>query len=545
MTAENRRSIGLNSDNQNLLRLVKTLAFLLLVVLSLVIFMSSMAKPVVDAEHVSCAAGVLLTQGKMIYRDFACAAQMPYHPFLCAGVFKVFNTTHYLFSGRMLTVLCDILILISIIGIFRSVFASFPIAGLLLGMAMAVLCVFNSHVDGAIGFALNQDFVILCILVSFWLFLSIDFNRWTGYLRIGAMSILLTLASCLHFTAVFIQVLFFVMLLIQRAESGRQRCKTTLLFLIAPVIILLLPIWIMIQSPRAFFINVFEMPMLKVQMVRKMQLMVGTTVFDKFARILTCVTEPRGIFPFLIAICLFVLILLGRRKLELSNLINAVLAFLIPVIFLIIAICSPEVLYENFAILIPFIIISFAYPLLYLRKLETKSPYRLFRTVSIVLIACTFSAVASNPFSLLRIIRISRPRSWIPMKVHQISEEVAQKVKEPKLIVTLGPLYALESGCGIYPELSAGWEGCKIASIMSDSKRKITNTLNSETFKEMLKERPPSGIVIDIDPRKVQVPPIGLVLIRIAKTKWPIQGYDESVWERKEYPFDIVAYFGL
>jgi len=538
----------LNSDNKNLLRLVKALACLLLVVLSLVIFMSSMAKPLVDAEHALCAAGVLLTQGKMIYRDFACVAQMPYHPFLCAAIFKVFNTTHYLFAGRMLTVVCDILIVISIIGIFQRVFASFPVTGLLFGMAMAVLCVFNSHVShvihGVIGYALNQDFMILCILLSFWLFISTDFKRSSRYLRIGAMSALLTLATCLHFTAVFIQVLFFVMLLIQRAESGKQMCKTALPFLIAPVIVLILPVWTMVHAPRAFIINVFEMPLLRMQMIRKMQSITGGVLYGKCLNILFCI-EPSDIFPFLVAICLVVLIILGRHKLEISDLKNALLAILVPAIFLIIALCAPEFLYENFGMLIPFIIVSFAYPLLYLRRLGTKSPYRLFRVVKIVVIACTFSAVASNPFSLLRISRIFRPQSWIPMKVHQISEEVAQKIKEPKLIVTLGPLYALESGCDIYPELSSGWEGCKIASILSASKRKITNTLNAETFKEMLGEKPPSGIIIDRDPRKELVPPIGLVLIRIAKTKWPIQGYDESIWERKEYPFDIVAYFGL
>jgi hypothetical protein len=509
-----------------------------------------MAKPVVDAEHASCAAGVLLTQGKMIYRDFACVAQMPYHPFLCAAIFKVFNTTHYLFAGRMLTVVCDILIVISIIGIFQRVFASFPVAGLLLGMAMAVLCVFNyhvSHVDGVIGFALNQDFMILCILVSFWLFISTDFKRRSWYLRIGAMSVLLTLASCLHFTAVFIQVLFFVMLLIQRAESGKQMCKTALPFLIAPVVVLILPIWTMVQAPRAFFINIFEMPFLRMQLIRRMQLMRGTTLYDKFAEILTDFIEQRDIFPFLVAICIVVLIILGRHKLEISKLKNAVLAILVPVIFLIIAICSPEVLYENFAMLIPFIIISFAYPLLYLRKLGTKSPYRLFRIVKIVVIACTFSAVASNPFSLLRISRILRPQSWIPMKVHQISEEVAQKSKEPKLVVTLAPLYALESGCEIYPELSSGWEGCKIASALPASKRAVTNTLSPKTFRKMLEERPPSGIVINIDPSREQVSRIGLVLIRIAKTQWPEQDYDKTVWERIEFSYhsdpNLVTYF--
>jgi hypothetical protein len=492
-----------------------------------------MAKPVVDAEHASCAAGVLLTQGKMIYRDFACVAQMPYHPFLCAAIFKVFNTTHYLFAGRMLTVVCDILIVISIIGIFQRVFASFPVAGLLLGMAMAVLCVFNyhvTHVDGAIGYALNQDFMILCILMSFWLFISTDVKQKSRYLRIGAMSALLTLATCLHFTAVFIQVLFFVMLLIQRAESGKQRLKTALPFLIAPVIVLILPIWTMVHAPRAFFINVFEMPLLEMQMIRKMQSITGGVLYEKCINILVCL-EPSDIFLFLVAICIVVLIILGRHKLEIFNLKSALLAILVPVIFLIIALCAPEFLYENFAMLIPFIVISFAYPLLYVRKLGMENPYKFFRTVSIVVIACTFSAVASNPFSLLRISRILRPQSWIPMKVHQISEEVAQKIREPKLVVTFAPLYALESGCDIYPELSSGWEGCEIASLMSASEREITNTLDAEAFREMLKETPPSAIVID----RISRSSVGLVFLRIAKTEWPEQDYDESIWERKEY----------
>lgn len=532
-------------DNRTLLRIVKTLACLVLIALSLVIFMSSMSNPVVDAEQASCAAGVLLTKGKMIYRDFSCAAQMPYHPFLCAAIFKASNTTHYLFAARMLTVVCDILVIISIIGIFHRVFSSFPITGLLLGMAMAVLFVFNCHVDRANGFALNQDFMILCILVSFRLFLSTDCKGRSLYLRIGAMSALLTLATCLHYTAIFIQLLFFVMLLFQRAESIKQRFNTVFAFLITPVIILILPIWTMAQAPRAFLINVFEMPFLKMQLVRKMQIMMGEGLYGKVLRILTFLTEPHGIFPFLIAICLVVLIVLCRDNLEISNLRNALLAGLVPVILLIIALCNPEMLYENFAILIPFLIISFAYPLLYLRRLGTSIPHRYFRIASIVVIACAFSQAASQSSMLLRLSRISRPQSWIPMRVHQISEEVARKTKEPKLIVTLGPLYALESGCDIYPELSSGWEGCKIANALSASKREATHTLNAKAFKEMLGERPPSCIIINRDPRNEQVTRIGMVLLRIAKTKWPEQGYDESIWERKEYPLDIVAYFRL
>ena len=191
-------------DDRTVLRIVKSSACLVLILLSLFIFSSSMGKKAVNAEHASCAAGVLLTKGKMIYRDFACVAQMPYHPFLCAALYKVLNTTYYLFSARLLTVVCDILIVISIIGIFRHIFSEFPVAGWLLGMAMAIMCVFNVHFSKVSGFAMNHDFMILCVLVSFWLFISADFKQSSHYLRIWIMSALLTLASCMDFTAVFI-----------------------------------------------------------------------------------------------------------------------------------------------------------------------------------------------------------------------------------------------------------------------------------------------------------------------------------------------------
>jgi len=48
-----------------------------------------------------------------------------------------------------------------------------------------------------------------------------------------------------------------------------------------------------------------------------------------------------------------------------------------------------------------------------------------------------------------------------------------------------------------------------------------------------------------IDPRKESVSRIGLVLLRTAKTQWPEQDYDKSVWERKTYSYDVVSYFRL
>lgn len=505
-----------------------------------------MDKPPSDGEQASCAAGVLLMKGKMIYRDFAYTTQMPYHPFFCAAIFKIFNTTHYLLAARILTVVCDILIVVCIMGIFVRVFSSFPVTGRLLGMAMAVLYVFNWYADTFNGLALGRDFVMLCVAGSFWLFISIDSKHRYKYLRIGAMGALLTLASCLRLSAVFIQLLFFVMLLLQPAESGKERGKNALAFLTASLVVLVLPIWTVIQAPRAFSINVFEMLSLKWRLMLKFHIMMAGKLDTKFWKTILCFTEPGGITPFLIAICLVVLIVLGRRKLDVSNLRSTVLAILIPLIFLVITLFPPLVLSKNFAILMPFVIISFAYPLLYLRKLgRDGGMHELFIVASIVVIISPITQVAYQSFMLVRISRIFRPQTWVPVKVHQISMDVAEKTKEPKLVVTMTPLYALEGGCDIYPELSAGWMGCNIACQMPSSKREATNTLDAEEFKELLAERPPSAIVIN----RTSNSSIGLVFLRIAKTKWPKQDYDKSIWERKEYPFvvdpNLVAYFRL
>jgi hypothetical protein len=158
-------------------KIINTLIILILIVLSLAIFGNSMTKPLARDEQMYCTGAVLLAQGKMIYRDFSYAAQLPYHPLLCAVLFKVFNTNHYLLVVRTLSAICDILIVICIIGIYRQIFKSFKTAGILLGLAVVVLYVFNPLVDYANGYAWNHDVVLLCVVSSFWLFVSIDFKE--------------------------------------------------------------------------------------------------------------------------------------------------------------------------------------------------------------------------------------------------------------------------------------------------------------------------------------------------------------------------------
>ena len=116
-------------------KIINILVVLILIVLSVAILANSMSKPLGRDEQMYCTGSALLAQGKMIYRDFSYAAQLPYHPLLCAALFRIFNITHYLLISRMLSAFFDILVLVCIFVIYRHIFKSFAITGMLLGLA--------------------------------------------------------------------------------------------------------------------------------------------------------------------------------------------------------------------------------------------------------------------------------------------------------------------------------------------------------------------------------------------------------------------------
>ncbi|UCF43636.1 MAG: glycosyltransferase family 39 protein, partial [Planctomycetota bacterium] len=268
-------------------KIINTFVFLILAALALAMLANSMTKPLGRDEHMYCTAGVLLARGKMIYRDFSYVAQMPHHPLLCAFLYKALNTTHYLLVGRMLSVVCDILVAVCIVGIYRRIFDAFPISGMLLGSAAAVLYAFNPFVDYANGFAWNHDAVFLCVVLSFWLFISIDFEQKSKYWRIAVIGALLTLATCMRITTALAQLLFFAILLLRPSRSIKQKLQTILPFLIATACVLIWPIWIVTAAPRAVYLNLFWIPMLNSEWLRRIGM-----VFGKFDLIFVALTTP-------------------------------------------------------------------------------------------------------------------------------------------------------------------------------------------------------------------------------------------------------------
>ena len=503
-------------------KLINIIVVLLLAVLSLAVVANTMFKPVGRDEQMYCTGAVMLGQGKMIYRDFSYAAQMPYHPLFCAALYKVFNTTHYLLVGRILSCVCDILVMLGIVGIYRHVFRSYSISGMLLGMGAVVLYLFNPLVDYANGFAWNHDVVIFCVVLSFWLFVSTDFQQKSKYWRIAAVGALLTLAACMRVTTILAELLFLVLLLSVPAGSVKERFKTALPFLLAGAVVLIWPVWVIAQAPRAFYLNLVKIPMLYGQWLHEIGM-----VHNKFDLTLTCLALPGYFVLVAIAIYLGLSVFFLRKSLKITGRINLFLAALLPAIFFIIALIPPTMWRQYLAVPVPFLVIGFAFPLSYLRRLSGKAGISgQFKIAAALVAVSSLVAVLSYPFVLYRTPVALVPESWVPIEIHKVSEEIAGKLetRDSKLVLTLAPLYALEGGCDIYTELSAGAIIYRIADSMPAEDRRITHTAGPQTLLKSLEINPPSAVILGVEMGRLEE----TIYKSVVTPDWEIKDYENG-----------------
>ncbi|MHC4095236.1 MAG: glycosyltransferase family 39 protein [Planctomycetota bacterium] len=509
-------------------KIINAIVILVLVVLSLGIFANGMTKPLGRDEQMYCTGGVLLAQGKMIYRDFSYVAQLPYHPLLYAALFRILNTNHYLLVGRMVSVVCDVLVMLCIVGIYRRIFGKFAVCGLLLGAASAILYVFNPLVVYANGYAWNHDVVILCVVLSFRLLISTDFTQKSRYLRIAVIGGLLTLATCMRITTALVQLLFFAALVSQPGESIKERSKTALLFLIATAVILIWPVWVVASSGKAFSLNLFWIPRLYGKWLHEIGI-----VHNKFELTLSAFKTPGYLVLIVMAIYLCVVMIWQRRKLAKTGGRDLLFAALLVLVFFIIALIPPTMWIQYLAMPVPFIVISFAWPLLYLKQLADKArDNKQFKMAGVVVAVCVFVAVFSYPIVVYRTVMLLVPEGWVPIQVHEISQDIAKKTQEPKKILTLAPLFALEGGCDIYTELSCGSIVYRIGDRLSAWNRDATHTVGTRNLAELVEKEPPSAVIINVESERMKFLEEDLIKTAV-----------KPDWERKVYKYGPVVYF--
>jgi len=476
--------------------IVRPLAVIGLVILAAALLASSMTKEVSRDEHMYCTAGALLARGEMVYEDFSYPAQLPYHPLLLAALYRGLGTTHYLLVGRLVSTTCDILVIVLILLIYRSMFGPTRSEGMLFGLAAAVLYAFNPLVDYAAGYAWNHDVVILCVVLALWIFLTTDFRRPSRFWRVAVIGALLTFATCMRITTALIALLFLAALFGAAGGSFRNRSGTALPFSLAALVVLIWPLSVIARAPQAVRLNLVEIPALYGRWLHEIGM-----AYSKISLTLAALVTPSCLLLLALAGCLAWIMYRERSNLEKHERPKALLTALLPLVFLVIAYIPPTMWQQYLAVPVPFIVIAFAWPLAALRRhAETPNGRGRYKVIGYVVGAAAVLSIVIYPTTLYRSIFALVPERWTPVTLHKVSTEIAEKVTEPRLVLTLGPLYALEGGCDIYPEMAAGSIIYRVADRMSPEARRITKTVAPGSLDALLTERLPSAVITGIEP---------------------------------------------
>jgi hypothetical protein len=508
-----------------MVKVAGSILFLGLFILSLVIIADSMSKPIGHDEHMYCTAAALTAKGKVIYRDFSYVAQLPYHPTICAGLFKLFNTSRFLLVTRLFSVASDILVIVLIAYVYCFILSNLAVASKLLGLGAAILYIFNPVVDYANGFAWNHDMVILCVISSFLLLINTDFKKQSKYWRVAMISFLLTLATWSRMTTALIYLIFLIAIINKSPKTAKQRIKTLLAFLVTSFIVSIWPLIIFIMAPKAFILNVFVIPIFNGEWLREIAKIPGP-----YEVIFNSLTKPAYIILFILTAYFFITIVLLRKKLQDVDYRNLKISSIITVIFFIISFIPPAMFMQYFAPPALFIIISFSYPLLYLNKLKTTELVKKHLNIAYCIITVSvFLTVACNFNIINRIPKLLKQQELPPVQLYNISKNIFDRTAEPKQVLTLAPLYALEGGCEIYPEFSAGPFVYRIADYIKEESLITVVGAGAEDLIELTKKSPPSAVILGTEPPGLEQP--------------IYQAAVKPQWETVNYPQNIVAFF--
>lgn len=486
----------LNSGENRLVnRLASVVLLVALVILSLGAAANALTKPLGRDEHMYCTAGVLLAQGKLIYRDFCYVAQLPYHPLCLSLLYRFLQTTHYLLVGRLLSVMCDIGTMVGILYVFRRAFSSHKTSGTLFGLSAVLLYVFNPAVDYANGYAWNNDMVVFCVVLAFCLYLQIDFQQPSRCWLAAGIGVVMASATWMRMTAAAHLVVFLLMLLVAPAAHGKQRAKTGLWFLLAVAIVSLWPVTVIIRAPRAFVIDVFRIHTLNSEWLRDLGM-----VYPRSHVAATVLLQSGYFILFVIAGFLFFILWMHRRQWQKTNVRLTVLGAMLTATAFVTALVLPTIWKQYLAPPVPLMVMAFAYPLAFLqRQFEAKGAPCSFRIAVILMGLATAMAVACRPAVIGRIAALRNTDLWTPIQVHRSSKDIVNNAEASTLVLTTAPLFSLEGGGRIYPELAAGVFPYRIGSMLSQEERRITNTVGPDGIEALVSESPPSVVLLGIE----------------------------------------------
>lgn len=92
-----------------------------------------------------------------------------------------------------------------------------------------------------------------------------------------------------------------------------------------------------------------------------------------------------------------------------------------------------------------------------------------------------------------------REGTWFPLHVHWTGEKIAARIPEGK-ILTLAPIFVVEAGRDIYPQLASGPFAWRTSGLLPQQSRSPLDMSGPDELGALVRDTPPEGILIGWEP---------------------------------------------
>ncbi len=453
-------------------------------------------------EHMYMAAGVLVAQNKVIYRDFA-YLQMPYLPLLYGRLFQWLHIqAYYLLVGKLVS------------GFFLSLstLTLFLIARRLLGqlelcLGIVALFLLNTTIVGPAAEASNYIAPLACSLLSFYAFcLS------TAPPRLKPLGLLLSglcLALAIGVKLTYAPLVVAFLLAIGLLPSDRSTLTAALNYRVthalapfsAGLILGLLPLLGYLWDWDRFLFNNVGYHDLNTQW-RQLTGYAGAmsmTAKLDFAR--QVFSRPDNLI--LIASVLLGLGLAFARVPGLGQTAKRLPpASLLALLFFLVAVPSALAptpsFFQYFALpvsgLFLLLIGAWALP----GKDAGWWPGHL------LLLMLTLASMAVSGAGLHTVTRLADRAAWSGVSVQRVAASVRQALEAAGAdaagkVATLSPLYAIEANLPIYPQLATGPFLFRVSDLLTAEQRQRFVAVSPQTLSDLLDADPPAAILVGFE----------------------------------------------
>jgi hypothetical protein len=480
-------------------------------------------------EHQFMASAFMVAQyGLHPYQDFF-YFHMPNLVYLYAPFFFL---PYPFLAARLFVGICAFGICLTILLTARSLFAGQgKLNSLIVPLSSTALLIHASLFSDASGQVWNHTPSTVFAILSFLFHCrAIHDKKPLTYFFMSGVSLGMAIGIRLTFAPLLLPFLFAIVVF--RAGTIKDKGLNVVAFSIGGLLANLPAVYFLFTSYQDFMFGNLGHPKLNTLYRKEMLFPTAMTLAGKVRHLKDSIFARPGELLILFA-TLYGLVLFGIDKIRSPARPRFEVVFLLlllPFVYLGCIAPTPAWPVYYFAIL-PFLILLSLYTLSDLRYFALSEAVGL-----TLLVAALISFVYGTPLRSIQ--GLGTPESWTPIRLHRIAERIKAHVDSRRgdgAILTLSPLYVIESGLSIYKEFVTGpfaWRVSHLISGEEAANRGLPLRSQSQSF---LKEKRARAILTGTEEEQLEVP-----LIREAQQF----GYQPVVISTgneglKEPPFDF------